>query len=78
MEAITKSISLDVRKNEPSFFKVLIKNIYEYKEIFSLKVNDDVPAKYSDEVKLLKKVNELEIWTNQGVYEQNDFNSYKE
>lgn len=36
LQAMTKTISVDVRKNEPSFFKIPIKNIFEHKEIFSL------------------------------------------
>jgi hypothetical protein len=64
MEGITKHIQLDVRKNEPCFFKIPVRNIFEHKEIFTVQLSDDVSAKYSEEVKLVRKLGDVEIWTN--------------
>ena len=77
IQSITQYQYIDIRRNEPSFFKIELKNPYEYNEFYNLTLEDE-DSKFSHEVSLIKSIDELEMWYQQGHYEYKDFKLIKE
>ncbi len=73
--SLLKRIRVDVRTNEPSFFKIPFRNIFEHQEIFEFTV-EGLEGPLSDEVQLVKRPKDLELWTELFHYEKEDFERY--
>ena len=62
IEAITNRSFVDVRTGEAAFFKIPINNIFDYQEIFEFKLLDSSNSSHKEEVTLIDKEKDLELW----------------
>ena len=67
-DAASKTIKLDVRKGEYSYYKVRIQNPYAFQEMFTI-VQEDEDPKNAKEVKLIENPQKVKDAVTLGFYD---------